>query len=71
MLLDMNFANAIKIGALVWAAAILLVAFVATIPSPAPWLVVSIVAFGPWLVLLHLYRELPQTTSQCIPEARR
>jgi hypothetical protein len=36
-----------------------------------PWLVVSVVAIAPAVVLLHLTKEVPQTISQRIQSARR
>jgi len=54
-----------------WTLAVLITGLVASVGSPTSWLIVGVVALGPSLVLLHLSRELSQTTSQRIQEARR
>jgi len=54
-----------------WTLAVLITGLVASVASPTAWLIVGVVALGPSLVLLHLSRELRQTTSESIQEARR
>lgn len=54
-----------------WFSATVIVAFAADIHSTLPWLVVTVVAMGPPLVLLHLSRELKASTSQSIQHAKR
>lgn len=54
-----------------WVVAILAMALVLSVGSLTAWLMVSVVAFGPSIVLLHFWRDESLTTSQRIQEARR
>jgi hypothetical protein len=54
-----------------WIVAVLVTALAAGVGSPMSWLTVLVVAFGPSLMLLYFWKELPKTTSQRIQEARR
>ena len=54
-----------------WVGAIALGLLVSTPTSWMPWLVISVMAIGPAVVLLHLTREQPQTISQTIQDATR
>jgi hypothetical protein len=54
-----------------WVGTIALGLLVSNPTSWMPWLVVTVVALGPAAVLLHLTREVPQTISEKIREAKR
>lgn len=60
----------ISIVSTLWMLAIVATALVASVESPMGWLLVSVLAFGPATILLHLSRQ-PRTISQTIQEARR
>jgi hypothetical protein len=54
-----------------WIVAVIAVALVAGVGAPMAWLVVSVVGFGPSIVVLHFWKQQPQTITQSIQEARR
>jgi hypothetical protein len=67
----MNFTYKRETLAAAWVGTIALSLLVSTPASWMPWLVTSVVAIGPAIVLLHLTKEQPQTISQTIQEAKR
>ena len=43
---------------------------VASVGSLTAWVMTILVAFGPSIVALHSWKELAQTTTQCLQEGR-
>jgi len=61
-----------KLGlAAAWILIVVATALVAHVGSPAAWVVVSIVALAPCVVMLHFWQVAPPTTSESIHDARR
>jgi hypothetical protein len=54
-----------------WILIVAATALFAHVGSVAAWVVVSIVALAPCVVLLHFWQVVPQTISESIHEARR
>jgi hypothetical protein len=54
-----------------WIAAILLIALFSRVGSQVGWMIATIIAFGPALTLMYFGRQLPQTITQRIRDARR
>ena len=67
----MSFNYKTAAAAAAWAGLVLVGAAVAGLSAAMPWLVISVVAFGPPLVLLLLSRDPLPTTSQDIQRAKR
>jgi hypothetical protein len=57
--------------AVAWILIVVATALVAHVGSVAAWVVVSIVALAPCVVMHHFWQVVPQTTSESIHEARR
>jgi hypothetical protein len=61
----------IAIVSVAWMLAVLVTGLVVQVESMRAWFVVSVVALGPSLTLMHFGRAAAVTTSQAINEARR
>jgi hypothetical protein len=63
--------NRIMVVSLAWMLAVLVTGLVVQVESLRTWFVVSVVALGPSLTLMHFGRAHAPTTSQAIHDARR
>jgi hypothetical protein len=66
-----NMNNKTAIAAIIWTLAIGVAGLGAGVESGMGWLMVTVLALGPSLTVLHFWKDSPQTTSEAIQEARR
>jgi hypothetical protein len=63
--------NRTLVVSVAWMLAILVVGLVAQVESWRGWFVLSLIALGPSLTLMHFGKTLALTTSEAIDKARR
>ena len=63
--------NRTLIISVAWMLAVIVIGLVAQVESWRGWFILSIVALGPSLTLMHFGRALAVTTSEAIDQARR
>jgi hypothetical protein len=63
--------NRTLVVSVAWMLAVLVIGLVAQVESWRGWFIVSILALGPSLTLMHFGKSLALTTSEAIDEARK